>query len=52
MFERDVFMVDNAWGTVACYNGDLSGGTFHTVDYARKCKKPLDIFNPKELLAA
>lgn len=52
MWERDHFMVDNAWGTVACYNGDLSGGTFHTVDYARKMKKPLDIFNPKDLLAA
>lgn len=51
MDERNLFMVRNAWGTVACYNGDVTGGTANTVRLVGRLQKPIDIINPRELAA-
>ncbi len=41
MQERNCFMVNNSELVVALYNGDLSGGTFNCLQYAKKQNKPI-----------
>ncbi len=41
MQERNEWMVDNSELVVALYNGDLSGGTFNCLQYAKKQNKPI-----------
>ncbi len=38
---RNEWMVDNSELVVALYNGDLSGGTFNCIQYAKKQNKPI-----------
>lgn len=38
---RDQYMVDNCDLLLACYNGDSTGGTAHTVNYAQKKNIPV-----------
>lgn len=40
-FLRDELMVDDSNGVVAWYDGRLKGGTFYTVKYADRIKKPV-----------
>ncbi len=42
MQERNEWMVDNSELVVALYNGDLSGGTFNCIQYAKKQNKPIN----------
>lgn len=42
MMHRNKWMVDNSDRLCALWNGDISGGTFNCVQYARKKKKPID----------
>jgi uncharacterized phage-like protein YoqJ len=39
MLVRDKWMVNESEAVLALYNGDKSGGTFHTVQYANKVGK-------------
>jgi uncharacterized phage-like protein YoqJ len=41
MLNRNKWMVDNSDITIAVWNGDESGGTFHCVDYAKKQQKEI-----------
>jgi len=38
---RDEWMVDNSIATLALWNGFKNGGTYNTVKYAEKIKKPV-----------
>lgn len=44
--ERNAWMVDNAQGILACYDGSSSGGTQNCIRYARTRQKPIVIINP------
>ena len=44
--KRDHYMVDNGDEVIACYNGDLQGGTWQTWKYAVQKQKPITIINP------
>lgn len=43
--QRNEWMVDRAWGVVACHNG-TSGGTQNCINYAKGRGKRVDIFDP------
>lgn len=49
MIVRDKWMVDNSRFVIAVWNGDRSGGTWRTVEYAVKRQKPIVQLNPKSL---
>jgi uncharacterized phage-like protein YoqJ len=47
--ERNHYLIQPAWGVLACWNGDTEGGTWNTVCLARMMQKPLDHIHPYEL---
>lgn len=50
LMDRNAFMVDRAHGVIACYNGDLDGGTCNAVRYAQIRRKLAYTFNPYDLV--
>jgi len=48
MFERNKYMVDNSDLVIAIWNGEMSGGTFNTITYAKKNNKSIDFIMLKE----
>lgn len=48
MQKRNEFMINNATTVVACYNGDLSGGTFNCIEYAKSLNIPIYYINPND----
>ena len=46
---RNRYMVDNADKVIAFWSGKRSGGTYSTILYAEKCKKPSLIVNLSQL---
>ncbi|MFM6453181.1 MAG: SLOG family protein [Planktothrix sp.] len=44
---RNQYLVDNSQLCLAVWDGKQSGGTYLTIQMARKAKLPLIIFNPK-----
>lgn len=49
MLERDKWMVDRCNVLIAVWNGDTSGGTYHTYQYAGSIGKSIIRINPREL---
>ncbi|MEG4286391.1 SLOG family protein [Microcoleus sp. A006_D1] len=47
MMERNAYMVKNADLCLAIWDGRREGGTFHTIQMARKANKLIFQFNPK-----
>ena len=45
MFERNRYMVDNSDYVLAVWNGEKKGGTWYTIDYARKKNKPVEVLD-------
>ena len=44
---RNREMVDICDAVVACYDGRRTGGTFYTIEYAKKQGKPVHIIQPE-----
>ena len=45
MFERNRYMVDKSDYVFAVWNGERHGGTWYTIEYAKKNHKPVGILN-------
>ena len=45
MQQRNVYMVDNAHVVAAFVSGEKTGGTYNTIRYAKRKKKPVYVFN-------
>ena len=48
MQKRNEWMVDHCDKLIACYNGDLSGGTYNCVKYAQDQNKEIIVINPNK----
>jgi len=46
MHKRDQWMVDECDHLIAVWDGKPKGGTFSTIEYAKKIKRPYTIINP------
>ena len=45
MLERNRYMVDKSDYVFAVWNGERHGGTWYTIEYAKKNHKPVGILN-------
>ena len=48
-FKRNRYMVDNSDSVIAFWNGDASGGTFYTINYARERGKDIRLISLKTM---
>lgn len=48
-FIRNRYMVDNSDSVIAIWNGDMSGGTFYTINYAREKGKDIRLISLKTM---
>lgn len=45
LFKRNEYIVDNCDRLIVCWNGEKSGGTYATMNYANKMQKPLTMLS-------
>lgn len=50
MLERNRYMVDKSDYVFAVWNGERKGGTWYTMEYAKKLKRPVEVLRLDELI--
>ena len=50
MLERNRYMVDKSDYVFAIWNGERKGGTWYTMEYAKKLKRPIEVLRLDELI--
>lgn len=50
MLERNRYMVDKSDYVFAIWNGERKGGTWYTMEYAKKLKRPVEVLRLDELI--
>ena len=50
LLERNRYMVDKSDYVFAIWNGERKGGTWYTMEYAKKLKRPVEVLRLDELI--
>lgn len=50
MLDRNRYMVDKSDYVFAVWNGERKGGTWYTMEYAKKLKRPVEVLRLDELI--